>query len=124
MEAYLKVEREIWQEEQQAPAPALTHAVATLEKISSELEKLTIDITQNQNFTYNQVLTKVDTIDSEYVGGLSLCSIYLSLKKKGIVNSKRSEFVQLLSAGYGQRVLLSHLKYLIPRFINFSKHAN
>lgn len=65
MEAYLKVEREIWQEEQKAPAPALTHAISKLEKITSDLEKLTTEITQNQNFTFNQVLSKIDNVETE-----------------------------------------------------------
>ncbi|XP_065225866.1 uncharacterized protein LOC135849390 [Planococcus citri] len=65
MEAYIKLEREIWQEEQQAPAPALTHAISKLEKITSDLEKLASEITQNQNFTFNQVPSKPDNIETE-----------------------------------------------------------
>lgn len=65
MEAYIKLDREIWQEEQQAPAPALTHAISKLERITSDLEKLASEITQNQNFTFNQVPTKPDNIETE-----------------------------------------------------------
>lgn len=65
MEAYLKLEREIWREEQQAPAPALTHAISKLERITSDLDTLTTEITQNQNFSFNQVLSKVDNVETE-----------------------------------------------------------
>lgn len=66
MEAYSKVERDIWKEEQQAPASALTHAVSKLEKITFDLEKLTADTTQSQNYTVNQLLNKIYDADSGY----------------------------------------------------------
>lgn len=65
MDAYIRVEREIWQEEQQAPASALTHAVSKLEKITSDLERITAEITQSQNYTFNHILNKIYNVDSE-----------------------------------------------------------
>lgn len=63
MDTYVQVEREIWQEEQRAPASALTHTVSKLEKIILELEKLTVDISRSQNYSFNQMPTP--NVDAE-----------------------------------------------------------
>lgn len=67
MDAYCRVEKEIWEIEQQAPASVLTHTVSKLEKITADLEKITTDITKNQNYSFNQAINKIYDIDDEYV---------------------------------------------------------
>ncbi|XKL66746.1 hypothetical protein PGB90_010166 [Kerria lacca] len=70
MDAYCRVEKEIWEIEQQAPASVLTHTVSKLEKITADLEKITTDITKNQNYSFNQAINKIYDIDDEYLNDI------------------------------------------------------
>ena len=64
MEAYSKVEHDIWQEEQQVPASVLAHAVSKLEKITFDLEKHTADAAQShQSHAFDQFLNNNRTYD-------------------------------------------------------------
>ncbi|KAK7604101.1 hypothetical protein V9T40_004374 [Parthenolecanium corni] len=115
MDAYIRVEREIWQEEQQAPASALTHAVSKLEKITSDLERITADITQSQNYTFNHILNKIYNVDSESLEDIdnSIKSVMTELR---VTNDSRlaaehEEFI----ANLNRKALKCRHVYLLTR---------
>ncbi|KAI5698582.1 hypothetical protein M8J76_008160 [Diaphorina citri] len=50
LDTFLKLDRDIWAEEMKAPAPALGHAMAKMEKINNEVEVLMAELSNDKDY--------------------------------------------------------------------------
>lgn len=106
LDAYVKIEREICGEEQLAPAPALSHTIAKLERITTDMERIssteTIVATNRhvQDYTLPTLSTKmVDFrgLDNNIDNSLNMVLIELHITNDAKLATEHEEFIANLN---------------------------
>ncbi|CAH0771549.1 unnamed protein product [Bemisia tabaci] len=113
LDSYLQVEKDIWNEEQDAPAPRLGHAMARLDRLNTEIETTLASLTEDREYNVlaSNVLTDhvamIETSDES----IRRCLVELEINRNMQQALEHEEFIANLT----RKALKTHQLYLLNR---------